>query len=153
MSFELKIGGRRPFRAASGLLLLLLLGSPSEASESERREITINGASYRIELATTAAERQLGLMHRSALAADQGMLLVYPRDGEHAIWMKNMRIPLRVYWLDHDFRVVAIRRLEPCGTGPCPTYRPTVVSRYVLELSDREHPIALGDRVKGLRIR
>ena len=125
----------------------------SSAGAFELREVFINDARYRVELATSAAERQRGLMHRPSLAADRGMLLVYPRDGEHAIWMKNMRIALRVYWLDADYRVVAIRRLEPCVADPCPTYRPAVVSRYVLELSDRDHPIALGDRLSGLRTR
>lgn len=131
----------------------MLVWGLASASAAELREVTINGSSYRIELATTAAARALGLMHRPSLGADRGMLLVYPRDGEHAIWMKNMRIPLRVYWLDADFRVVAARRLEPCLANPCPTYRPAVESRYVLELSDREHSIALGDRLADLRIR
>ena len=133
-------------------MLLVAAAMLSVQAAAAEREVTINGASYRIELATTPAARQLGLMHRQSLAADRGMLLVYPRDGEHAIWMKNVHFPLRVYWIDADYRIVAIRRLEPCTADPCPTYRPAVESRYVLELSDREHPIGLGDRLSGLRI-
>lgn len=151
MSLELKFQPSRRFRERLRLLVLLAVAVTSSVGASELREIKINDSSYRVELATTAAARQRGLMHRASLAADRGMLLVYPRDGEHAIWMKNMRIPLRVYWIDADYRVVAMRRLEPCRADPCPTYRPAVVSRYVLELSDREHPIALGDRLSGIR--
>ncbi len=151
MSFELKF---LPSRLSGGCLrafVLLVFAAMSRVGASEFIEITINGDGYRVELATTAAARQRGLMHRPSLAADRGMLLVYPRDGEHAIWMKNMRIPLRVFWIDADYRVIAMRRLEPCRADPCRTYRPPVVSRYVLVLSDREHPIAIGDRLSGLR--
>ena len=152
MSPELKSRLCRQSRASACPLVLLLGAALPGAVASGFIDLRIDDASYRVELATTAAERQLGLMHRHSLPADRGMLLVYPRDGEHAIWMKNMRIPLRVYWIDADYRVVAARRLEPCIADPCPTYRPAVESRYVLELSDREHPIALGDRLPGLRI-
>ncbi len=151
MSFELKFRVCGRFRRCPRALFLVVAAAVSSVGASEFREININDSSYRVELATTAAARQRGLMHRASLAADRGMLLVYPRDGEHAIWMKNMRVPLRVFWIDADYRVVAMRRLEPCRADPCPTYRPAVVSRYVLELSDRKHPIALGDRLSGLR--
>ncbi len=151
MSFELKSGLCRQSPARLRRLLLLVAAMLAAEVAAAERDVTINAARYRIELATTAAARQVGLMHRQSLPADRGMLLVYPRDGEHAIWMKNMRIPLRVYWIDADYRVVAIRRLEPCAADPCPTFRPAVESRYVLELSDREHPIDVGDRLTGLR--
>ena len=151
MSFELKFRPPSRTRGYPRALLLVALAACSSVAAAEFREVRINDNRYRVELATTAAERQRGLMHRASLAADRGMLLVYPRDGEHAIWMKNMRIPLRVFWIDADYRVVAVRRLEPCRADPCPTYRPRVVSRYVLELSDREHSIAVGDRLSGLR--
>ncbi len=153
MSSERKLTRCRQSRSVAGTLGLLAFAWLSCLGASELREVAINDARYRIELATTATARQQGLMHRSSLGNDRGMLLVYPRAGEHAIWMKNMRIPLRVYWIDTEFRVVAIRRLEPCRADPCPTYRPAVESRYVLELNDREHPIALGDRLTGLRLR
>ncbi len=152
MSFELKFRPSIISRKCLRMFVLLVAATMSSVGASELREIRINDNSYRVELATSAAARQRGLMHRASLAADHGMLLVYPRDGEHAIWMKNVRIPLRVFWIDADYRVVAMRRLEPCRADPCPTYRPAVASRYVLELSDREHPIALGDRLSGLRI-
>ncbi len=152
MSPELKFGLCRQSPASACVLALLLGAALPVAVAAEVIDVRINGASYRVELARSAAARQLGLMHRQSLPADRGLLLVYPRDGEHAIWMKNMRIPLRVYWLDADYRVVAARRLEPCSADPCPTYRPAVESRFVLELGDREHPIALGDRLSGLRV-
>ena len=89
-------------------------------------------------------------MHRPELADNRGMLLVYPQAADHRIWMKNVLIPLRVYWIDDDHRVVANLRLEPCKINPCPSYAAPSFSRYVLELNDSAHGIKPGDRVEGL---
>jgi hypothetical protein len=89
-------------------------------------------------------------MQRQYLAARQGMLLVYSWPGDHRIWMKNMLIPLWVYWIDAGHMVIERRRLEPCTQQPCPVYSASGDSLYVLELGDYEHPLAVGDRVAGI---
>ena len=115
-------------------------------------ELKIEGEIYRIELATTPEQRRLGLMHRRELERHEGMLLVYPHTGDHRIWMKNVLVALRVYWLDEQFEVVGAQRLEPCYADPCPIYAVDRASRYVLELSDHEHPLKIGDRLDGIRL-
>ena len=84
------------------------------------------------------------------LASRQGMLLVYPRAGDHRIWMKNMRIALRVFWIDDEFTVISVQRLEPCSSTPCPVYSAPRAARFILELGDYEHAIVPGDKVEGL---
>lgn len=79
------------------------------------------------------------------------MLLVYPQPGDHRIWMKNVLIPLRVYWIDAGFNVIGMRRLEPCSADPCPVFAVEKDSQYVLELGDYDHPLAPGDSIDGLR--
>ena len=132
-----------------GILLPLILGMASPDRLEEAR-ITIGDQSFIVELAQTPAQRRQGLMQRPELADDRGMLLVYTQDGDHRIWMKNMLIPLRVYWIDADFRIIYSLRLEPCRGSPCPSYGAPSASRYVLELNDSTHTIQPGDRVDGL---
>ena len=43
-------------------------------------------------------------MWRKSLADDHGMLLIYPQAGDNRIWMKNMLIPINVYWIVKIFR-------------------------------------------------
>ena len=130
----------------------LIVALPHASSQAmETIELKLGDASYRIELATTFEQRSVGLMHRQRLGPSQGMLLVYPDSGDRRIWMKNVLIPLRVYWIDADFTVLAERRLEPCRASPCETYAIDAPARYVLELGDYEHPLAPGDRIDGLR--
>jgi uncharacterized membrane protein (UPF0127 family) len=138
---------RRLVTALSTIALLL----PGIAISADTITLQIGHEGYRIELAETTEQRRLGLMHRHRLEPRQGMLLVYVQPGDHRIWMKNVLIPLRVYWIDAGFNVIDMQRLEPCSEDPCPVYAVGVHSQYVLELGDYEHPLAPGDRIDGLR--
>lgn len=123
---------------------------PAAASAERTLTLGIGGVDYRVELALTPEERSRGLMHRQQLDPRGGMLLVYKDEGNHRIWMKNVPIALRVFWIDRDFRVVHARRLPPCEADPCPVYAAKKPSLYVLELADRDHGLLPGDRIIGL---
>ena len=62
--------------------------------------------------------------------------------------MKNMRIPIRVYWINAGFTVVSSQRLEPCTETPCPVYASARPSRYILELGDYDHALLPGDKIE-----
>jgi hypothetical protein len=89
-----------------------------------------------LELALTDAEKAQGLMFRDALAADRGMLFVFPTDGIHPFWMKNTFIPLDMVWLSAAGAVVEVRAdVPPCRLDPCPSYANDRPARAVLELA------------------
>jgi uncharacterized membrane protein (UPF0127 family) len=101
-----------------------------------------------VELARTDVERARGLMARSTLGADAGMLFVFDETGDHAFWMKNTLIPLDMIFIGDDGRVVGVvaratpGSLEPRSGGP---------SRYVLEVNGgwaEAHGVAPGDPVR-----
>ena len=131
-------------------MLSLLAISPAHGQALKTLAVDIGGDEYRIELATTPEARARGLMFREHLDPHGGMLLVYRHPDDHRIWMKNVRIPLRVYWIDSDGRVIGVKRLEPCSSNSCPVYAVEKPSLYVLELDDRDHGLAPGDRIRGL---
>ncbi len=54
------------------------------------------GLEYEVEIAADAQTRSVGLMHRQEMAAHQGMLFLYPEDGERRFWMKNTYLPLDI---------------------------------------------------------
>jgi len=132
------------------MAVLWLLLSVESTYAARLLALTLGSEVYQVELATTTEQRRLGLMHRQYLAPRQGMLLVYPQPGDHRIWMKNMLIPLWVYWIDADHIVIDRRRVEPCRQPTCEVYSVNRDSLYVLELGDYEHPLAVGDRVYGI---
>jgi hypothetical protein len=100
-----------------------------------------------VEVARTPDDLARGLMHRTSLAEDAGMLFVFPESDEHTFWMRNTLIPLDMIFIGEDLTVVGIVEnaepltLEPRSAGP---------SRYVLEVVGgwaARHGIAAGDRV------
>lgn len=137
-------------RSLIPVFLMLLAFLPLESFAGRYIELKTATATYRVELAQTPAARRRGLMMRNHLDRSSGMLLVYQQVDDHRIWMKNMLIPIRVYWIDSDARVVGTRRLEPWLEAPCPVYSVAGSSLYVLELSDHEHDLKPGDRIEGL---
>ena len=64
------------------------------------------------------------------------MLLVFPGSGFRSIWMKNVRFPLDLLWLDSSGRVVHVEEnVPPCPEEPCPSYQPMRTASAVLELN------------------
>ena len=113
--------------------------------------VQLGGEDYRLELADSPQKRRQGLMFRSVLPKGQGMLFIYPRNGDHRIWMKNTRIPLTVLWLDGQARIRHKALLEPCRADPCPVAAAPRPSRYILELPAAERDrFAIGQRLPSL---
>lgn len=64
----------------------------------------------RVELAETPAQWQQGLMHRTALAGDAGMLFIFDEPREMAMWMKNTRIPLDMAFIAEGGAITHIEK-------------------------------------------
>ena len=148
MKSALKTG----FLLSISWIFCLITPGKAEDGALSTLEIEANGHFYTVELAISPEQRRRGLMYRTGLDRNRGMLLVYQQTGNHRIWMKNMQIALQIYWLDSDFRVIGQRRVEPCSKDPCPIYGVSNPSRYILELSDNEHDLSIGDRITGLNV-
>lgn len=109
------------------------------------------GTEIVVELAVSSRQRSRGLMFRDELPAGQGMLLVFSSTNFRSIWMKNVRFPLDLLWLDSSGRVVNFEKnVPPCPEEPCPSYQPLCKASAVLELnagSVEKWDIDLGDQL------
>ena len=109
---------------------------PLAACANSGPYVELNGHSYTIEIAADDASRAHGLMDRTEMAADHGMLFVFDDDAMRAFWMKNTKIPLDMLFFDADRRLVSVQHdVPPCEADPCPAYSSGAPARYVLELN------------------
>jgi hypothetical protein len=107
---------------------------------------------FSVELAKTDAEREKGLMNRTELDKNKGMLFIFDKEGIYPFWMKNTLIPLDMIWIDGSGKVVFIaQNVQPCKTLICPVTVPSASAKYVLEINagiSKEFGIKTGDEVK-----
>ena len=139
------------------MVLFLTVMGPIEASEAgdstSDSTLTIATRSARhlftIELATTPAEMERGLMFRTALAPDRGMLFLYADDRPVSFWMKNTYIPLDLLFIDRKGAIVQIaERAVPLSTALISSQTPV---RAVLEVNGgtaHRLGIAVGDTIE-----
>ena len=108
-----------------------------------------------MELATTEAQRTMGLMERRALPDDAGMLFLYPttQPSDAAFWMYRTRIPLDIAYIDSAGVIRTIVPMEPCTATlaqGCPNYPAGAPFRAALEMNKgyfSRHAFAVGDRI------
>jgi uncharacterized membrane protein (UPF0127 family) len=147
--------------AIAVLAVLLLAGCGSEddapatqpARTPEAVDLRVGDAAVRAEVADDDAERALGLGGRDRLARDAGMYFLLTSNAPR-IWMKGMRFPLDLVWIDGDRVVDVTARVpdQPPGTpdAELPVYSPSRPANRVLEVNAgwaQRNGVQAGDRV------
>ena len=85
-----------------------------------------------IEIADTPYERETGMMYRSSMKKNQGMLFVFDKEAQRSFYMKNTEIPLDIIYLNKNLEIVAIiHNAAPMDEQSLPSKVP---AQFVLEL-------------------
>lgn len=102
-------------------------------------ELTLEAGTLRVEVADTPEARAQGLSNRDALPQEAGMLFDLGENRVPGFWMKEMRIPLDMIWIDENKTVVAVTidvQPEPgVADAQLRRYSPPEPVRYVLEVN------------------
>ena len=84
------------------------------------------------ELAATPESRQIGMMQRTIMAPQRGMLFVFTEADKHCMWMRNTLLPLSVAFLDEKGRIINIEDMQPRTENNHCAAKP---ARYALEMN------------------
>ena len=103
---------------------------------------------FSIEIADESREQERGLMFRTEMPDDRGMLFALEQTRQTSFWMENTPMPLDLLFIGDDGRVRAILKGQPFSRAPI---SPGVPVRFVLELKEgisAKNGIAPGDRLR-----
>ena len=139
-------------RSRCFVLLLFIAAGCAAESEFKTGWLTIvtklRELNYRVEVADNNILKRIGLMYRSSMPQNQGMLLLNDKPQHMNIWMKNTFIPLDIIYIDRNGYIVKIvENAQPESAALMPSDGKVMA---VLELNAgqvRQQDIAVGDRV------
>lgn len=108
------------------VVLFFALPALAQLQTFQTSTLTIGSATgdhkFTVELATTPAQQEQGLMYRRSMAPDAGMLFDFGRPQPTTFWMKNTYIPLDMLFVGADGRIVNIHeRAVPLSEAMIPS--------------------------------
>lgn len=89
---------------------------------------------YHLRVADDESERIQGLSGVDKLPANGGLLMKFEEDALWQIWMKDMKVPVDILWLDKDKKVVYIVKNATPEMSTDRIFIPKTKARYVVEL-------------------
>lgn len=144
-----------------GLILLILLGALIYVGISSKKEetivqektpssfLSIDKKIIYIEIADTVEEQGQGLSGRDPLPKDRALLFIFEKSDKWGFWMKDMKFPIDMIWLDKNFNVVFIKKNADPKMYP-EVYINQTPALYVLEIYSgfvADHSINIGDHL------
>ncbi|MDD2547553.1 MAG: DUF192 domain-containing protein [Burkholderiaceae bacterium] len=105
-----------------------------EGPQMQLRRVELSAGMHRIDaqVALTPQERQIGLMHRKDMPAQEGMLFVFEQPATQCFWMKNTLLPLTAAFVADDGTIVNLADMKPQSLDSHCSSKPV---RYVLEMN------------------
>ena len=123
---------------ASVLLLLSLaataqnIAPPAPQTDLPRSTLQLGKSKLSVQIASEDRERAIGLMSRTSLGTNEGMLFVFPVAARQCFWMRNTLIPLTAAFVADDGRIIDLIDMQAQSTDShCSSQR----VRYVLEMN------------------
>ena len=122
---------------AIGLLIAAFWHIPATAQPSPqmtlpRTTLSIGIHQLQVQLAQTPEQHATGLMYRTEMPQQEGMLFVFSAPSQQCFWMKNTLIPLTAAFLADDGTVVNLEDMQAQTTQSHCSAKPV---RYVLEVN------------------
>ena len=113
-------------------------------------DVSIGNYTLVADLSITYEQIIVGLSTKDSLEKNEGMLFVLNSSSRRGFWMKDMKFPIDVIWLNQNKEIVHIKKsLDPC-VSDCPVYYPDRESKYVLEtvsgFADKQN-LKVGDTI------
>lgn len=108
------------------------------APKFNKQKIKIGEKTIVVEIADTEPKHAYGLMHRSSLLENQGMLFIFKDEQTRSFWMKNTFIPLSIAYFDGQKKIIDMQDMKPAASEmqtDFPSYISKQPAQYALEMN------------------
>lgn len=106
-------------------------------TKNKKTEVTINNETFKVEIADTDSEKQIGLSKKNKLGENDGMLFIFPKPDYYSFWMRDMKFPIDIIYIKGN-RVTYVVPNAPAPSetnGNLRIYQPKIESDKVLEIN------------------
>lgn len=120
----------------------IVLAQSNQEPLSQRQILPISatanlaGQTFNLEVAQTREQQAIGLMNRTFLPENQGMLFPQDVPSVVAFWMRNTLIPLDMIFVYQSTVIQIAQNVQPCMTEYCPLYFPAVDVNQIIANND-----------------
>lgn len=119
-----------------GVLLIIIAVAVSFVVTNfhPRTDIRLGSGAFSVRVAQDEASRNRGLSGVESLKPNEGLLIVFDSDDTWGIWMKDMKVPIDILWLDKNKKVIYMVKNAGPELSTDKTFKPNDPARYVIEL-------------------
>lgn len=114
--------------------------------------VIIGDRKFEVSVADSQKEREIGLSETKSLLQDQGMVFLFEKPDHYSFWMRNMKFPIDIIYINDDQIVTIQNNAQPAQEQESPIiYTPTEPSDKVLEINSglaEKYGFKKGDKVK-----
>lgn len=96
--------------------------------------VSINNKEFKLEVARSLSKRSSGLMNKTSMLTNEGMIFIFEEPRILSFYMKNTLIPLDIIFIDKDLKVINIHKNTKVNSET-PLYKSLSKSQYVIELN------------------
>ena len=118
-------------------LLLAAFGTCASAQTGPQKlpaiKLSVGMHAINAEVAKTPEQHGIGLMFRTSMPTNDGMLFIFDRPGQQCFWMKNTLLPLSIAFVADDGSITNIEAMKPQTLDSHCSIKEV---RYVLEMND-----------------
>lgn len=114
---------------------------------------TIQTHTFKLTAAKTPKEQQVGLSEKTSLPQDEGMLFTFGKPDYYSFWMKNVKFPIDIIYINKNRIVTIIDNAQPPKSAEesLPIYKSDGPADTVLEINaglSKKYGFKKNDEVK-----
>lgn len=134
------------------LVVISYLSISALTSARDQKTVDLKGHKITLEIADSENEQRKGLSERDSLPKDKGMFFKFSQAATHTFWMKDMRFPIDIIFINGDKIVTIYENVQPetDKAENLSLYTPTEPANKVIELNAglaKEFGLKTGDTI------